>query len=189
MVMDTPQSVLDFWFGDTNAPRREWFVKDPAFDAAIELRFGPLVARAQAGRLAHWQDTPEGALAVILLVDQFARNIHRGDPRAFAGDPVGLAAARALVASGDDRKLPPVRRAFVYLPFEHAEDLACQDEALRLFGTLAAEAPQLADMLDYARRHRDVIARFGRFPHRNAVLGRPSTAEEEVFLTQPGSAF
>ena len=187
--MDTPQSVLAFWFGDTDAPRREWFVKDPAFDAAIELRFGPLVARAQAGGLAHWQAPPASALALILLLDQFSRNIHRDDARAFAGDAQAFATARALVDAGAERVLPPVRRAFVYLPFEHAEDLACQDEALRLFAALAAEAPALADMLDYAHRHRDVIARFGRFPHRNAVLGRPSSAEELAFLEQPGSRF
>jgi uncharacterized protein (DUF924 family) len=137
----------------------------------------------------HWQETPDGALALIVVLDQFARNIHRGDLRAFAGDTIALATARALVDTGADRALPPVRRVFVYLPFEHAEDLACQDEALRLFGALAAESPEHADTLDYARRHRDIIARFGRFPHRNEVLGRPSTPDEEAFLAQPGSRF
>jgi uncharacterized protein (DUF924 family) len=183
------RAVLDFWFGAEDAPREEWFRKDPAFDARIAARFGPLVERALAGELADWQRSPESALALILLLDQFTRNIFRDSPRAFAGDPLALAAARSLVASGRDQELPPLRRAFAYMPFEHAEDLAAQDEAVRLFTPLAAQAPYLTQMLDYAHRHRAVVARFGRFPHRNAVLGRTSTPEEVAFLTQPGSGF
>jgi uncharacterized protein (DUF924 family) len=187
--MNDARGILDFWFGAADAPREAWFRKDPAFDAQIADRFGPLVERALAGELGSWQAAPDTALALILLLDQFTRNIFRGSPRAFAGDPLALATARALVAEGGDRRLPPLQRAFVYLPFEHAEDLAAQDESVRLFTPLAALSPFLAGMLDYAQRHREVIARFGRFPHRNAVLGRPSTPEETEFLQQPGSSF
>jgi len=183
------QAVLDFWFGDGDAARGEWFRKDAAFDASIRERFGALLERALSGDLPDWQQSPETALARIVLLDQFTRNVFRDTPRAFAGDALALAAARRMVADGRDRALSPLRRAFVYLPFEHAEDLAAQDEAVRLFSELAAEKPELADMLDYAQRHHAVIARFGRFPHRNAVLGRASTAEEIAFLEQPGSRF
>ncbi|EGJ09435.1 hypothetical protein RBXJA2T_03868 [Rubrivivax benzoatilyticus JA2 = ATCC BAA-35] len=128
-------------------------------------------------------------LAEILLLDQFTRNIFRGQPRAFAGDARALALAQALVASGADRALTTIERWFAYLPFEHAESLPLQDESVRLFTALAAEDERLADALDYAQRHRDVIRRFGRFPHRNAVLGRPSTADERDYLAQPGAGF
>ena len=193
-MMTDAQQVLDFWFGapgspDAAAPRAEWWRKDPAFDAAIAARFGDLVEAAIAGRLDDWQADARSALARIVLLDQFTRNIFRGTPRTFAGDPLALAGARALVAAGHDLQLPPRERAFAYMPFEHAEDLAAQDEAMRLFGALAAEDPGQAGMLDYARRHRDIVARFGRFPHRNAVLGRASTPEELAFLQQPGSGF
>ncbi len=128
-------------------------------------------------------------LAEILLLDQFTRNIFRGQPRAFAGDARALALAQALVASGADQALTTIERWFAYLPFEHAESLPLQDESVRLFTALAAEDERLADALDYAQRHRDVIRRFGRFPHRNAVLGRPSTADERDYLAQPGAGF
>ena len=128
-------------------------------------------------------------LAEILLLDQFTRNIFRGQPRAFAGDARALALAQALVASGADRALTTIERWFAYLPFEHAESLPLQDKSVRLFTALAAEDERLADALDYAQRHRDVIRRFGRFPHRNAVLGRPSTADERDYLAQPGAGF
>lgn len=187
--MSDARAVLDFWFGDGHAPRDEWFRKDAAFDAGIAARFGPLVERALAGELSAWQTPPDSALALILLLDQFTRNIFRGSPRAFAGDALALSVARSLVAAGGDRTLPPLQRAFVYMPFEHAEDLGAQDEAVRLFTPLAALSPFLAEMLDYAQRHRVIVARFGRFPHRNAVLGRASTPEESEFLTQPGSGF
>lgn len=187
--MNEAQPVLDFWFGADDAPRQEWFRKDPAFDRRIADRFGPLVERALAGELADWQGSPDSALALILLLDQFTRNVFRDSPRAFAGDSLALATARSLVASGHDQDLPPLRRAFVYMPFEHAEDLAAQDEAVRRFSPLAGESPFLAEMLDYAHRHRAIVARFGRFPHRNAVMGRESTPEELAFLTQPGSGF
>ena len=191
---DEARSVLDFWFGapdasDYGQPREAWFRKDDAFDAAIRMRFAALVERAIAGALAHWQRTPLEALAEIVVLDQFPRNAWRGTPRAFAGDRRALAAARALVAAGSDRGLLGVQRQFAYLPFEHAEDRAMQEEAMRLFAGLAAEHPEQADLLRWAAAHRDIVARFGRFPHRNLVLGRVSTADELAFLQQPGSSF
>ena len=188
------REVLDYWFGAAGSPERGtirelWFKKSEATDREIATRFGALVERALRGELAGWAETPSGALAQIILLDQFTRNIHRDTARAFAGDPRALRAATAMVGARQDLALPPEQRGFVYLPFEHAEDLAMQDEALRLFARLAEVAPQMADSSDYARRHRDVILRFGRFPHRNAALGRQSTADESSFLREPGSRF
>lgn len=189
--MDTrAREVLDFWFAAGGQRRREWFVKDPAFDAQIAQRFGPLIEAALVGELAAWpSEGPAAALAQIVVLDQFTRNVYRGTSRAFAGDAQALAAAKAMVAAGQDHELPPLQRAFAYLPFEHAEDLAMQDESVRLFAALAQETPKLADMLDYAYRHRAVISRFGRFAHRNAVLGRESSVDEIAFLKEPGSSF
>lgn len=188
------QAVLDFWFGAEGTPehgrvRAEWFRKDAGFDAQIAQRFGPLVEQALAGGLTHWAARPAGALARIVLLDQFTRNMFRDTARAFAGDALALAAARALVADGADAALRPEQRVFAYLPFEHDESLGAQDESVRLFTALAAEAPALQGMLNYAHQHRAVIARFGRFVHRNELLGRVSTAEELAFLTEPGSRF
>lgn len=183
--------VIDFWFGSTapTQPREVWFRKDEAFDALIRARFGPRIEQALAGGLADWDATPHGALARVVVLDQFTRNVFRGSARAFAGDTLALAAARAAVARGDDRRLAPVMRPFVYLPFEHAEDAAAQAESLRLFGALAAAHPEQADLLEWARRHAAVIERFGRYPHRNEALGRESTAAEAAFLREPGSSF
>ena len=188
------QAVLDFWFGPAGSPehgsaRRWWFVKSEATDRAIAERFGALIERALRGELADWAARPKSALAQILLLDQFTRNTWRDTPRAFAGDARALRAASAMVGARQDEALAPPLRAFVYLPFEHAEGLGMQDEAVRLFTRLAAEAPALASMLEYAHKHRAVVQRFGRFPHRNAILGRQSTAEETAFLREPGSRF
>ena len=142
-----------------------------------------------AGGCRDWSTSPDGALARIVVLDQFTRNALRGTPRAFAGDAQALAAARQVVARGWDAQLLPIQRPFVYLPFEHAEDLATQREALRLFAGLSAADPTLADYEGYAHAHYDIIERFGRFPHRNAILGRASTREELEFLSQPGSGF
>jgi uncharacterized protein (DUF924 family) len=188
------QNVLDFWFGPPGSPvhgtrRKEWFTKDDAFDRTIHDRFGATVERALRGELTAWTDEPRSALARILVLDQFTRNVFRGTPRAFAGDAQALAAASAMVGARQDQALPAFMRSFAYMPFEHAEGLAMQDEAVRLFTRLAAAEPACASMLDYAHRHRSVIERFGRFPHRNAVLGRLSTAEELAYLEEPGSGF
>ena len=193
-ALDDADAVLDFWFGRADSAefgqaRKAWFAKDEAFDAEIRARFGALIERALRGELAAWAGAPRSALAQILLLDQFTRNAFRGTARAFAGDARALAAASAMVGTRQDESLPPFMRAFVYLPFEHAESLAMQDEAVRLFGRLPSDAPDHASLLEYARRHRAVIERFGRFPHRNEVLGRRSTAEEIAFIKQPGSGF
>jgi uncharacterized protein (DUF924 family) len=191
----THQEVLDFWFGAPGSeaagqPRREWFVKSEAFDATVRERFGTAIAAAAAGGLREWDETgPQGVLARILVLDQLARNAFRGKPQSFTGDALALAAARGLVDTGADQGLAPLQRAFVYMVFEHAEDAGMQERAVELFTTLAAEHPGFDEMLDYAHRHRGVIARFGRFPHRNAILGRASTPEEAAFLQQPGSRF
>ena len=187
------REVLLFWFGSIDgqgdSPRSAWFIKDPDLDDSIRLRFGAQVESALAGGLADWADTPPGALARLLLLDQFTRNLFRGSPRTFAGDAQALDLARRMVAAGADQQLPALRRVFVYLPFEHAEDAAAQAESLRLFAALAAQDPSLAHFDDYARRHAVVIQRYGRFPHRNAVLGRNSTPEELDYLSQPGAGF
>ena len=187
------QPVLDFWFLPEGDPghlqsRPEWFRKDPAFDAAIRECFADDIARALAGGFPDWDADPRGALARILLLDQFTRNVHRDAPQAFAGDPLALAAAEALVDGGLDRGLPWVCRWFVYLPFEHAEDPVMQERSVALFDALAGESG-LEGLTEYAVRHRDIIARFGRFPHRNRMLGRTSTPDEIEFLTLPGSGF
>ncbi len=184
------RAVLDFWFQPAGGYRPEWFRKDEAFDAAIRERFGASVEAALAG------SPPEAAndadvLARILLLDQFTRNIFRGTPRAFAGDAQALALASQLVSSGRDKNLDPWQRWFAYLPFEHAESTLEQERSVALFAALAREMQAAAfdSALDYAERHRAVIARFGRFPHRNAMLGRASSAAEDAFLQQPGSSF
>jgi uncharacterized protein (DUF924 family) len=194
----SPEDVLSFWFGPPGSPplanAKRWFERDPAFDAEIAARFGALVKRAAAGELEAWRDTPTGALALVILLDQFSRNLHRDSPLAFANDPAARDVAKEVRARSLDRALPPVERSFLYLPYEHAEDRALQEESVALFAELRAEAPpelaeHLEETLDYARRHRDVIARFGRFPHRNRVLGRASTPAEIAFLKEPGSSF
>ena len=190
----TPAAVLDFWFGPPDdpghrLPRPAWFRKDPAFDQQVRERFGPTIEAALAGRLERWAAEPLSALAQVIVLDQFTRNAFRDTARAFAGDERALAAARAMVESGQDRGLAGVQRQFVYMPFEHAEDLAAQEQALRLFAQLGQDEPALSDLLRWAQAHHDIVARFGRFPHRNALLGRASTAEEEAFLKSPGSSF
>ena len=191
----TADEVLDFWFGvppstaSSASARPEWFRKDAAFDAQIRQRFGATIDAALAGGLADWGATKAGVLARILVLDQFTRNTGRDTPRAFAGDALALADAQALVAAGDDRLLSPLQRWFAYLPFEHAEDAALQRQSLALFGALAEEHPVLTEAAHWAGKHAEVIARFGRYPHRNTVLGRLSTAEELAFLAQPGAGF
>ncbi|HZV92998.1 MAG TPA: DUF924 family protein [Caldimonas sp.] len=186
--------ILDFWFGAPGSDeyaslRKIWFAKDASFDRRIVETFSPLIEKALRGELDDWGTDELSALARILLLDQFTRNAFRGQARAFAGDAQALAAASAMVGAKLDERLPPFMRAFVYLPFEHAEGMAMQDESVRLFSRLAATSPELGSMLDFAKRHRDVIDTFGRFPHRNAALGRASTAAEVEYLSRPGSGF
>ena len=190
-------AVLDFWFGPPDdpghhQPRTMWFKKDDAFDALIAQRFGPLIAQALVGGIDDWLAKPVQALpalARVIVLDQFTRNVFRGTARAFAGDGMALQTARALVASGADRALSPVQRQFAYLPFEHAEDLTHQRTSVQLFQQLAVDDPASAGLVDWARKHLDIVARFGRFPHRKAALGRASTDEEAAVLLTPGSGF
>jgi uncharacterized protein (DUF924 family) len=191
-VQTLQDEILDFWFGPPSSPgygpsRPEWFRKNPSFDAEIRERFGAAIETALAGGFADWT-APRAALARVLLLDQFTRNSFRDSARAFAGDPLALATAEASIARGDDRALIPVERWFMYLPFEHSEDLAKQERGVALCTRLRNETG-LADPLVWVEKHAAVIRRFGRFPHRNAVLGRESTPEEIDFLARPGSRF
>jgi len=178
------QEVLEFWFRGAEA-RKEWFQKDAAFDAEIRARFLALFEQAAAGALAHWSDHPADCLALIVTLDQFPRNLFRASgpeaARAFATDGPALAAARHALESGYDREVPEVARTFLYLPFEHSEDLTDQERSLQLFAGHPNEI--------WALRHWEIVKRFGRFPHRNAALGRESTPAEIEFLQQPGSGF
>lgn len=187
-MTDAPE-VLRFWFGDSPGSRRKaWFEKDSAFDADARARFLRAHSAAAAGALTGWQEKAETALALIVLTDQLPRNMFRGTSHAFATDPVALACARQFIAKGWDAPMLPVERMFVYLPFEHSESLEDQSRALELFEPLGAFT-ETADTPDYARRHWEIVKRFGRFPHRNAILDRASTPEETAFLKQPGSGF
>ena len=191
MPLTAPQEVLDFWFGGDERrgkARAKWFAKDEAFDAELRSRFGELHARAAAGELESWRGACESMLALVLLLDQFSRNLYRGDPRAFAQDSHAVDCAREALARRDDLALLPVERQFLYMPFEHSEALADQDLAVEKMRSLEA-FEQTRGLTRWAERHRDVIRRFGRFPHRNAILGRESTPEEVEFLKQPGSGF
>jgi uncharacterized protein (DUF924 family) len=180
--------VLLFWFGppgERGKPQKRWFVKSEAFDREIRERFLPLYEEAAAGKLAHLKGTATHCLALILLLDQFPRNMFRGTPRAFATDALALEAARHAVHAGFDRGMLGAERMFTYLPFEHSEVLADQELACELTKPLESGL----DAHRYAVLHRDIIRRFGRFPHRNAILGRTSTPEELEFLKRPGSSF
>lgn len=191
--MSQVNEILDFWFGREDEPgygkpRQVWFTKKPEFDQEIQTRFRQDYELAAAGQLDYWKSLPQSCLALIILLDQFPRNIFRGTAQAFATDPQALAAAKYAVVNNFDKELLPVQRWFVYLPFEHSEDLNHQRQSLELFKQLSDD-PDSADTISYAVRHLEVIERFGRFPHRNLILGRKSTPEEAEFLTQPGSSF
>ncbi len=181
--------VLQFWFGEGaeyGKAHKRWFEKDPALDDTIRRRFSDL--HRQQAMAREWLQEPRDCLARILVLDQFPRHIYRGTAQAFASDPLALEAARHLLERGWDADLLPVERMFAYLPFQHSEALADQIRSCELYAPLQA-FPETADTMRYAIAHRDIIQRFGRFPHRNAALGRPSTPEETEFLKQPGSGF
>lgn len=185
--MTTQADILDFWFaGDASARRAVWFQKNDDFDAGCRA-FTDAHNAAKRGELDRWAETADGALALLILLDQLSRNLHRGSPEAFAADPKARSIASAAIAKDLDRGLTPVQRMFVYLPFEHSEALADQDRSVALFETLRGDLGD--DTVDYAARHRDAIHRFGRFPHRNAVLGRTNTPAEEAYLAEPGAGF
>ena len=201
MATITPQQVLAFWLGDdpddvttARTQARLWWSKDIEVDAIIRTRYADLVISAASGELDHWGECPQGELARIILLDQFPRNIYRDTAQAFAFDTQALHWALEGLGKQSDQLLRPVERLFFYLPLEHSENLDHQEKAVELFRQLAETAPAqqratFDGFLDFAIRHRDIIARFGRFPHRNAILGRISTPDEESFLTQPGSSF
>ena len=181
-MIATSQDILHFWFEELS--EKQHFVKDPALDAAIRQRFGATLEAASRCELFGWRSTSQGRLAEIVVLDQFSRNLFRDTPRAFAQDPLALVLAQELVASGQDRALPPVQLAFAYMPYMHSESAVVQAESVRLFAQ-----PGLEDNLNFALRHQEIVLRFGRFPHRNSQLGRTSSAEELAFLSQPGSSF
>lgn len=178
----TPDSVLTFWF-EAITPR-QWWAQSDELDSRIASRFGALHAAAERCELFAWRETAAGWLAEIIVLDQFSRNIHRHHPRAFASDPLALALAQTAVALGADRELDTARRAFLYMPYMHSESPLIHALAVSLFS-----APGMEGNLDFELRHKAIIERFGRYPHRNKILGRSSTPEEIAFLKEPGSSF
>ena len=195
------QPLLDWWFGSSGSAKQTaaakgklWFGKRDSQDLEAQSRFGDWVEQALAGGLTDWAQRPEGWLALVLLLDQLPRMIYRDTPQSFSGDLRAQALVAQGVAADFDRQLQPIQRVFIYLVFEHSENLTVQNDGVSRHIELVAQQPEIdralfSDYLDYAERHRDVIARFGRFPHRNAVLGRATTAEELEFLSKPGSRF
>ncbi len=189
-MSDVTRSVLEFWFGgldEKSAEERQpfWFKSTPEIDAEIELRFGEIHESAKRGDFDGKAETADDYLAIVIALDQFPRNIHRGTAYAFAGDPLALAWAKEAISKGFDKQQPaPHRRMFLYLPFEHSENLADQNESVRLFTEMGYN-----DYTGYAVAHRDVIEAFGRFPHRNKALGRTSTKDEEDYLSRPGAGW
>jgi uncharacterized protein (DUF924 family) len=181
--------VLDFWFGREGEPgygefREEWFRKDPGFDREIKERFEGLYEQAAAGELDGWKENARGCLALVILLDQFPRNMFRGDPKSYATDRKAQKTAGYAVDHALDRELPEFQRSFLYMPFMHSEDLEHQRRSVELFRGLSE-----GDADSYAVRHMEIVERFGRFPHRNAVIGRATTPEEAEFLKEPGSSF
>jgi len=187
------EEVLDFWFGREGEEgygefREVWFTKNPEFDREIRDRFEAIYEEAAAERLKSWKDETRSCLALIVVLDQFPRNMYRGDARMYAADRLAQEAARHAVEHAYDRELPSYGRLFLYLPFEHSENLEDQQRSVRLFEGLAPEMGS-DDLLDYALRHKEIVERFGRFPHRNEILGRQTTPEEAEFLKGPDSSF
>lgn len=176
------RSVIEFWFGELEP--KQWFAKDPDLDLMIEAKFSLLVEQARAGELFAWRAQPQGRLAEIILIDQFSRNIYRDTPAAFSADGVALVLAQEAIAAGADRALLPKQRAFLYMPFMHSESALIHAQAVELF-----DQPGLEYNLEFEHQHKAIIDRFGRYPHRNKILGRPSSPEELEFLTQAGSSF
>jgi len=197
----TAATIIGFWFGNADedtaiaqAQQKLWWSKNGGVDADIRKRFGDLAETAATGKLDQWAQDARGRLALILLFDQFPRNMYRDTPRAFAYDPLAEKLALEGIAAGADRSLRAIERVFFYLPLEHSESTELQERCVALFTALAAGVPEadrktFTGYVDYAVRHRDVIHRFGRFPHRNRILGRAPSPEEIIFLKQPGSSF
>ncbi|HBE16808.1 MAG TPA: DUF924 domain-containing protein [Cyanobacteria bacterium UBA11149] len=191
--MSQQQEIIEFWFGKVDEPeygkpRQVWFTKNPEFDEEVRSRFMTDYQEAASGKLERWKDSALSCLALIIVLDQFPRNMFRDRPEAFATDSHALDVGKHAVACGFDRDLLPLQRWFIYLPFEHSENLEDQYQSVNLFSTLQDD-PQSKLSIKYAYRHLEVIERFGRFPHRNRILGRETTPEEAEFLQQPGSSF
>jgi uncharacterized protein (DUF924 family) len=193
-----PEDVLTFWLGPRGGPplanADRWYVKDPTFDAEVRARFESTLQRATQGELDDWKTTPRGVLAFVILLDQLSRNMYRNTPRAFDQDGLACETALAALAAGGDRELEAVERSFLYMPLVHAEDVDLQHKCVAAFERLVPVAPEpvrdfIAIALDYAKRHAQIVERFGRFPHRNTILGRTSTSEEIEFLREAGSSF
>ena len=185
--------VLEFWFGREGDPeygqfRDEWFRKDPAFDARVTQQFADLYEEAASGELDGWRDQAEGCLALVIVLDQFPRNMFRGDGRTHAADGKALETSEYAVEHALDRELPAFQRMFLYMPFMHSEEVEIQRRSVGLFERLADE-PGAPDVTSYAAGHRDIVERFGRFPHRNEILGRTTTPDEAEFLKTEGSSF
>jgi len=185
MPATKPHDLIQFWFG---LDRKAWFTKHPAVDQRVRQLFLPLYELGAVGQLAHWQRSPADCLALVILLDQFPRNMFRGSARAFAADPLARAAASVILEHAWDKAMSPDERMFAYLPFEHSESLADQERCLVLMKEIAV-FPESVDLPKWAEAHLAIIRRFGRFPHRNDALGRQSTPEETEFLKQPGSGF
>lgn len=201
-MSETPaaaEAVLDFWLGPLDEHgfsdeehRRRWFEKNATFDEALRERFGELHARASKGELGGWKQTPRGRLALVVLLDQLSRNLYRDTPAMYDNDSAALAIAREAIEAGDEAELAPQERYFLYMPFMHAEDPDAQARCVELFESTQASLPEpLSGRFDpkWAVSHKAIVDRFGRFPHRNELLGRESTAEEKAFLETPGSSF
>ncbi|KAL7528941.1 hypothetical protein ACHAXR_002710 [Thalassiosira sp. AJA248-18] len=178
----TPDEVLTFWFGDLSPA--DWFKSDKALDATIRDKYQDLLEQASACELDEWRTTADRSVAEIIVLDQFSRNIYRNMPQAFAQDSLALALAQEAIAKGFDEKLDPQKLSFLYMPFMHSESSVIHERAMELF-----QAPGLEDQLEFEKQHRAIIERFGRYPHRNKILGRESTSEEKDFLEEPGSSF
>jgi len=192
-VNKKPEEVLEFWFGREVEEgygefREVWFTKDPEFDREVRDCFEDVYEEAAAGRLESWKDEARSCLALIVMLDQFPRNMFRGDPKTYAMDKEARTATRHAIEHAYDRELAPFQRLFVYLPFEHSEELEDQRHSVELFRGLTAEMGS-EDLLRYAVRHKEIVERFGRFPHRNEILGRATTPEETEFLREPDSSF
>jgi len=188
VLSNVVDAIIEFWFGNADADdygreRPEWFVKNAAFDAEISTKYIRVLEAARVGQLDMMADSPEGAVALVVVLDQFPRNVYRNDARAFENDAHALRLAHDALERGFDAEVMPVMRKFLYLPFEHSENLTDQERSLALFASLDGQS------LEWAQKHHAIIDRFGRFPHRNAVLGRISTPEEKAFLTEPNSSF
>lgn len=198
MIHEKQKQVLDFWFGEDPLKETDnmerWFSKNRAFDESIRASFEAMVSDAAKGAFDDWSKTARGSLALVILLDQFPRNIYRDDPRSFENDQQARRIAEMALDRGFDQQLNAMERCFLYLPLEHSEDIHAQDRSVALFTELAAtalpeESKAIAEAFEYAIRHRDVIQQFGRFPHRNEVLGRDNTKAEAAFLKTPNSSF